>query len=493
MNNSSIKNIVICGNGLAGALSALAISKALPKTTKLTLIDTLCTHEKDIFYGNITSASTYAFLLNLGISEIEVLTQTNTSFSLGTHYNNWGEEKNTWYQCQHQPLPVLQGVMFHHYLTRISAKDQDYSEIGPYIMSVCAAKNGVFAHPSQDPKSPLKNIEYGYHFQPKELRKLINKKLDGLNIKIEKGSIETADKSDGKIRSLRLSSGATISGDFFIDCTDGNSKINEKMSMLGNSQTLEAAEHTVPSNQISDACRRVHGSFDNWTSKIFLQDKLHTLNITNVSDKIDRESKYLTSNSKGTIVKTGFVEKPWRQNCLRLGLSAAILSPITPAPIMLLLKDIERMLELIPISHDMKVEGKEYNRRFREDYIHASAFENALKSTQTIIRNESFDNKIEELIYEKLKRKIVQFKSRGVILQYDLEPFNNEDWTQIHLGMGRVPDRYDPLADKIEENQLIGILENIKLANNITISKMPPLKKYMTGLIKYLRNKNEKI
>ena len=49
MNNSSIKNIVICGNGLAGALSALALSKALPKTTKLTLIDTLCTHEKDIF------------------------------------------------------------------------------------------------------------------------------------------------------------------------------------------------------------------------------------------------------------------------------------------------------------------------------------------------------------------------------------------------------------------------------------------------------------
>ena len=33
MNNSSIKNIIICGNGLAGALSALALAKALPKTT----------------------------------------------------------------------------------------------------------------------------------------------------------------------------------------------------------------------------------------------------------------------------------------------------------------------------------------------------------------------------------------------------------------------------------------------------------------------------
>lgn len=493
MNNSSIKNIIICGNGLAGALSALALAKALPKTTNLTLIDTLCAHEKDIFFGNITSASTYAFLLRLGISEIEVLTQSNTSFSLGTHYDNWGNERNTWYQCQHQPLPVLQGVMFHHYLTRISTKAQGHSEIGPYIMSVCAAKNGVFAHPSRDPKNPLKNIEYGYHFQPRELRRLINKKLDDLDINIEKGTIKSAEKSNGVIQSLTLSTGATICGDFFVDCTDGNSKIQEKLSMLGNNRTLKAVEHTLPSKQISGSCRELHGSFDNWTSKIFLQDKHQTLSITDVSDKTDLDSEYPTNNLGGVIVNTGFAEKPWKQNCLRLGLSAAILSPITPAPIMLLQKDIERMLELIPISHDMKIEGKEYNRRFKEDYIHASTFENALQSTQTIIQKEHFDNKIEKLIYDKLKRKITQFESRGVILQYDLEPFNNEDWTQIHLGMGRIPDRYDPLADKVEETQLIETLKNIKLGNKLTSDKMPPLNKYMTGLIKYLRDQNEKI
>ena len=208
--------------------------------------------------------------------------------------------------------------------------------------------------------------------------------------------------------------------------------------MLGNNRTLKAVEHTLPSKQISGSCRELHGSFDNWTSKIFLQDKHQTLSITDVSDKTDLDSEYPTNNFGGVIVNTGFAEKPWKQNCLRLGLSAAILSPITPAPIMLLQKDIERMLELIPISHDMKIEGKEYNRRFKEDYIHASTFENALQSTQTIIQKEHFDNKIEKLIYDKLKRKITQFESRGVILQYDLEPFNNEDWTQIHLGMGRI-------------------------------------------------------
>jgi hypothetical protein len=59
--------------------------------------------------------------------------------------------------------------------------------------------------------------------------------------------------------------------------------------------------------------------------------------------------------------------------------------------------------------------------------------------------------------------------------------------------MGRIPDRYDPLADKVEETQLIETLKNIKLGNKLTSDKMPPLNKYMTGLIKYLRDQNEKI
>ena len=140
MNNSNIKNIIICGNGLAGVITTAALAKALPKETKLTLIDTLCTHEKDIFYGNVTSTSTYAFLLSLGITEIELLTQSNTSFSLGTHYLDWGEEKNSWYQCQHQPLPVITGrhvsplLNSHH-----PPNAQGQSAIGPlHNVSVCS-------------------------------------------------------------------------------------------------------------------------------------------------------------------------------------------------------------------------------------------------------------------------------------------------------------------------------------------------------------------
>jgi tryptophan halogenase len=493
MNNSNIKNIIICGNGLAGVITTAALAKALPKETKLTLIDTLCTHEKDIFYGNVTSTSTYAFLLSLGITEIELLTQSNTSFSLGTHYLDWGEEKNSWYQCHHQPLPLIQGVMFHHYLNRITAKFPEQSAIGPYIMSVCAANKGVFAHPSKDPKSPLKNIEYGYHFHPAELRKIIGRKLDNWDINIEKGSIKSIEKSNGEIKSLTLSNGANISGDFFIDCTQGNLGIYDKRINFGHNRTLKAVESISPHNEIIGSCRKVHGNIEKWKSQTFLQDKLQILSISEISNKKDNDTESRTHHSTGVTITTGFSENPWINNCLRLGHSAAVLSPLTPAPIMLLQNDVKRMLELIPISHDMKIEAKEYNRRFTEDYIHASTFESAFQPAQTIIKKESYENKIEELIYDKLKNKIIQFKSRGIVLQYDLEPFNNEDWIQIHLGMKRIPKRYDALADRLDENQLIETLKNIKKNNFIISEKIPPLNKYITGLIKYLRKQNDKV
>ena len=56
MNNSTIKNIIICGNGLAGANNySFSTGQGTAKgTPNLTLIDTLCAHEKDIFYGNMS-------------------------------------------------------------------------------------------------------------------------------------------------------------------------------------------------------------------------------------------------------------------------------------------------------------------------------------------------------------------------------------------------------------------------------------------------------
>jgi len=91
---------------------------------------------------------------------------------------------------------------------------------------------------------------------------------------------------------------------------------------------------------------------------------------------------------------------------------------------------------------------------------------------------------------KKLANKITQFQNRGTIVQYDLEPFGKEDWIQQHFGMGRLPQRYDPLADRANETQIVQTFEQIRAANKALAQKMPPHHIYMKKLLEYFRKKH---
>ena len=67
----------------------------------------------------------------------------------------------------------------------------------------------------------------------------------------------------------------------------------------------------------------------------------------------------------------------------------------------------------------------------------------------------------EEPPHEKLAQKIAQFESRGVLVAFDLEPFNTEDWTILHHGMGRRPARYDRMADRIPEAETRAMVDRM--------------------------------
>ena len=60
----------------------------------------------------------------------------------------------------------------------------------------------------------------------------------------------------------------------------------------------------------------------------------------------------------------------------------------------------------------------------------------------------------------------------------------------LHLGLGRQPERYDPLADHIPDDQLKNRLTQMRGAIEMMAKKMPPHHVYMTGLLKYLKEKH---
>lgn len=486
-----IQSIAVFGNGLAGLLCVAKLVKILPKAIELTYVEALKPGETDVFFGTISSSTTYEFFLGLGLSEPELLLSTNTSFSLGTQYTNWGSSDHSWTQSFHRPLPMFNGVGFHHYLTRLKQTAPELSDFEPYIMAVQAANKGVFAHPPEGQKIPLADVEYGYHFLPSAWCDFLTTQLRGQSVNWVKSDVVTVDREEGSIRSVSLTNGQTLSADFMIDALGPNSKLKaEDQTFQASGRRLKVASLFKESPNPDGVQRVLIGADFGWQAQTPLQNGVHHQIIFDPLSTPETLDQQDTASPSTYEAELGRLESPWTKNCLSLGHSAATVEPLTPAPIMLLQRDIERLAELIPVTSNMVVESREYNRRFQSDYEHAELFEKGFFKTE-----ESYDTPYWKAASQmptpaKLNEKIKQFESRGVSVQYDYEPFTVQDWTQQHFGMERNPHRYDPLADHMPISQLKQKLTQMRTAVSVMASKMPPHPVYMTGLLKYLKEKH---
>ena len=113
-----IEHIVICGSGLAAHMTACALSRQLPPSIRITLASIGDTSGTDLFYGSVSAPTAYAFNLASGLSEPKLLLESDTAFSWGTQYVQWAKGSRSWIQCFHLAMPIIDGVMFHHYLAQ---------------------------------------------------------------------------------------------------------------------------------------------------------------------------------------------------------------------------------------------------------------------------------------------------------------------------------------------------------------------------------------
>lgn len=490
MSPAPLQNILICGGGLTGYMCALALSRALPDDINITLVETSHADKTDIFFGTVTSPSSYEFLLNNGITEPDLMPATNTSFSLGTCYVDWGKQKQSWTQSFHLPLPLFNGVELHHYLNRqYSSSKQSYS-LEPYIISAQVAQRGAFAHPPEERKTPLADMDYGYQFLPAQWAQLFADKIDSTRVKRIVGNIKTIGRDGDIIKSVTLNGGQVIKSGFVIDSLGASSELLTPSNTLETGRRLCAVTSFSAQEKLGQPHRTLTTKNYGWEATTPLQDGQNNLTIYDPADETPALKGHGTPDSDPVEVTIGTSLSPWTGNCLTLGHGAAIVEPLTPAPIMLLQRDIDRLIELIPVTSDMSVEQREYNRRFTADYNHADLFQSALLKTAETPDAPYWSTAKLKPIADKLVTKITQFESRGISVQYDYEPFEKEDWIMLHFGMGRRPARYDPLADIIPKAQMARTLDNMRQSIAIMAKKVPPHHIYMSRLLTYLKGQN---
>ncbi|GHA97761.1 tryptophan halogenase [Algimonas arctica] len=462
-------------------MTAAALARSLPDSIQVTIVETGVNPVDDIFYGQILPPQAYAFHLSIGLSEPELLLNTGTTFALGTQFQSWAQTDRSWVQAFHQPLPVWDGVP----LTKL-IHQRPHASLQSILITAQAGLKGVFAHPSEDGAHLLSRAEYGYAVDPNQLSALYKASTLRRPIPLITAQIVSVQRASTGITGLTLSDGQTLHADLFIDCTGPLAQLQEKTTATAaTDRTVKATLKQTSGTPLGAALQYVRSGGYGWRSEVILRSGARRLTVCDANAQ--------TETSAGPDVSTtltlGSRPEGWRTNCIAIGQAAYVIEPFTTAPMKLLLRDIDRVLKLFPISTDMRIDAQEYNRLFRDDYAHASLFNQAHFAMSDYPETPYWQGTAAHNQDPKLVRKLTQYESRGYLAAYDNEPFDDVDWAVLHDGMGRTPQRRDPLAALVDPATIDTRLDALQNAIQSVVKKMPPHPIYMGKFLSYLQRK----
>lgn len=98
----TVHRILLCGDGLSARMALAALARHLPPSIAILWARAGDQRGSDLFYGNVTGPSAYAFNLTAGLDERRLTLDSTTAFSWGTRYADWGQGGRG---CSRSPCP----------------------------------------------------------------------------------------------------------------------------------------------------------------------------------------------------------------------------------------------------------------------------------------------------------------------------------------------------------------------------------------------------
>jgi tryptophan halogenase len=207
MNEHAIQNVVIVGGGTAGWMAAAAFSRVLNNGfTRYTLIES--EEIGTVGVGEATIPPLVTFNSTLGINENDFIAATQGTFKLGIEFVNWGGIGERYIHPFGQHGDDLQGVHFHQLYLR-ERKRRVMQDISAWSMSAVAASMGKFARQGAQPRYPLNQLIYAYHFDAGLYGAFLRQFAERNGVQRIEGKIVdvTLRAEDGHVQSVTLQDG----------------------------------------------------------------------------------------------------------------------------------------------------------------------------------------------------------------------------------------------------------------------------------------------
>lgn len=483
-------NIVICGGGTAGWMTAAGLVGALPRgAVSITLIES-----EDIGtvgVGEATLPHLKDFNDFVGIDEREFMQATNATFKLGIQFKDWGFVGSSYlhpFGVHGRPIGGL-GFLQHWLRGRLhGGLDTDIQD---YSLAIQACEANRFGFPTGGADDISASYSWAYHLDAGLYATFLRSFAEVRGVRRVEGMIQSVDRDmdSGDITSVSLQQGEKITGDLFIDCTGFRSLLlgqalgeswEDWSRWLPCDRAVALPSCAMPDTKLPPfTCATARGA--GWSWQIPLQSRTgngYVYASQHVSD--DEAHANLVSWIGGEPTgapnflkfQAGRRSHSWSANCVGIGLSSGFLEPLESTSIYLIQIAITNLIKLLPERNIEPALRDSFNRLIDGEYDRIRDF--------LILHyhlNERDDAELWRYardmdVPDSLKHKMEIFRHRGSIEAYISGLFSPPSWEAVFLGQGLAPKGYNALANRHPLEQSLKAVSREKEAVDEAVSRL---------------------
>lgn len=489
-----VREVVIIGGGTAGWIAAALLTRLLGQVVAITLVES--EELGTIGVGEATIPPILSLNRALGLDEGDFLRETGGTIKLGIEFEGWGRPGDSYMHAFGGIGKDFPLCSFHHFHTRYRQSHAD-SSLWDYSLNYQAAKQGKFAHLDRLGKTQLQGLAYAYHFDASRYAALLRRLSEARGVKRVEGLVEGAslDPESGAVRQVHMKGGASLAGDFFVDCSGFRGLLIEQQLHAG----YEDWQHWLPCNralavqtQNTEAplpYTRAIAHEAGWRWRIPLQHRVGNGLVycdRHLSEEAAHERLAALLADEGAPITepralrftTGCRRRPWVGNCVAVGLASGFLEPLESTSIHLIQTAVMRLARLFPRQGLGPSAADEYNRQTREEWEHVRDF--LVMHYKLNAREGSFWRECAEMpIPDSLAHKIELFKGSGRAQNPQEALFKDIAWQQVLIGQGAAPADYHPLVDTLDDRQLEALMQDLR---RLIASALAPLPSHQDWL-----------
>jgi tryptophan halogenase len=488
MQPNPIRKIVIVGGGTAGWMAAAPLAQRLGKRCEIVLVES--PEIGTIGVGEATLPTIRFYNNALQLDQADFIKKTQATFKLGIDFQDWGHVGNRFFHGFGDFGPPINGQSPHHYWLRLARAFDKMPALENWSMASIMARENKFAMPANTQPGVTDAFSYGFQFDAGLYAAYLREYATARGATRIEGMIVGVDQhpDTGFVTSLRLRDGRTVEGDLFIDCSGFRGLLIEDTLKAGYE---DWSEHLPCNSALAVPCARVEpvtpytrstAKGSGWLWRIPLQHRTGNGHVySNAFTTDDAARQVLLDGLDGKALDeprqlrfvTGRRKKSWVKNVVAVGLSAGFVEPLESTSIHLIETAVGKLIELWP-DRDFRPElAAEFNRVMGGRYESVRDFiilhYKLTKRDDTEFWRYCANMKIPD----SLAHQIELFRTTGRVTILDRDGFSEPSFVSMLMGLGVVPERYDPFADDVDMRQLHGHFAGLRDLIAQTVAKMP--------------------